>query len=286
MTESIPTAIIKTKQTNRFSLTWLVPFVAVVATTILFVQWKLNQGPLITITFDDANGSTSESPILYRGTVVGRVNHIHLDEDLEKVLVTARLDSSAAMLAKENSKWWIVRPTVSLQGIQGLDTILGPRYIQVAPGNGNKTYAFTGAPEPLNPEEKQFVLITSSAEAVTVGAPIFYRGIEIGNINSVQLADNAATVQLTCNIQQRYTPLIRTNTKFWNISGIRIDANLLGIDLKAGPLTSWIKGGVSLATPNIFGDIAPTGYAFILEDKVEDEWLEWSPEIDLTQEIK
>ena len=66
------------------------------------------------------------------------------------------------------------------------------------------------------------------------------------------------------------------------MSGIHIDANLLGIDLRAGPLTSWIKGGISFATPNKVGDIAPENYAFTLESDVDEDWVEWSPEIELS----
>ncbi len=285
MSEEVPAAL-EIKSTKRaLSLAWVVPLVAIIITVVLFLQWQIQRGPLIKVTFKDANGLTTQSPIVYRGTIVGRVEHIELNNNATEVVVYARLDASAEMLAKEHSSWWVVKPTVSLQGVQGLDTIVNPRYIQVKLGNGNPTYEFIGSEHALPENDSSFTVITTSADNVSVGAPIFYRGIEVGEISSINLSDNATTVMLTCNIQQRYIPLVRTNTIFWNVSGIQIDATLLGVDLRAGPLTSWIKGGIAFATPNQLGDLAPEGYAFTLESDFDDEWLEWTPEIELSENV-
>ncbi len=101
--------------TKTVSFPWIVPLIAIAITLFLFVQWKLSQGPLLTITFKNANGITTESPIIYRGIIVGRIETISLGNNAQEVIVQARLDSSATLLAKEHSKWWIVRPSVSLQ---------------------------------------------------------------------------------------------------------------------------------------------------------------------------
>ena len=79
MTKETPTAVVCNNQERVISLTWLVPLVAIILTSFLFIKWKLDQGPLITITFDEASGLTTDSPILYRGTVVGQVNNITLN---------------------------------------------------------------------------------------------------------------------------------------------------------------------------------------------------------------
>ena len=286
MTNQLQNADVVHAAKKTISLTWFVPLIAIIITLGLFVQWKLNQGPQITIIFDNANGITTESPIIYRGTVVGRIEGITLNPNATRVVVRARLEKSATILAREFSEWWIVRPSVSLQGVQGLDTIVGPRYIQVMPGEGKETFEFTGSANAAQLNGKRFILVTTSADNISIGAPIFYRGIEVGEITSISLANNASTVHLQCNIQNLYAPLVRTNTKFWNVSGIHIDANLLGIDLRAGPLTSWIKGGISFATPNRIGALAPEQYAFTLESDVDEDWIEWSPEIELSQQLE
>jgi paraquat-inducible protein B len=286
MNTELPTAIEIQSPKKTISLMWLVPLLAIIITAVLFLQWQIQRGPLVQISFEDASGLTTQSPIIYRGTVVGRVERISLNSDSTGVVVNVRLDASADGLAKENSQWWVVRPSVSLQGVQGLDTIFGPRYIQVKLGDGKPKYDFVGSTLAVPSSGTPYTLITTSADNMSVGAPLFYRGIEVGEITSIDLNENATTVLLTCNINQKYSPLVRTNSVFWNVSGIQIDASILGIDLRAGPLTSWIKGGIAFATPNRLGDVAPEGYAFTLENDFDEDWLEWSPEIDLTQNLE
>ena len=277
-----PTAKLKEMQSNRLSIAWVVPTVAIVLSLVLFIRWEMNRGPEITVSFTDANGITIDSPIMFRGAIVGRVKKLSLQKNNSTVIVQARLDKTAASLAKRGSHWWIVHPSVSLQGISGLDTIIGPRYIQVSPGDGEPSFTFEGSQKPIPIECKSFTLISSSAIGITTGTPIYYRGIEIGSVTTTELAKNAATARIVASIQNMYAPIVRTNSKFWNVSGINIDAGLTGITLHSAPLTALIRGGITMATPTSSGDIAPDGFAFTLLEEFEDAWLEWTPEIDLS----
>jgi paraquat-inducible protein B len=281
MSKILPTANISNSQVSSFSAVWLIPTVAIIATCVLYIRWEMNRGPVISITFEDASGLSAESPIIYRGAVVGRIERLTLDADLSRVIVTARLDATAEGLAREGTKWWVVHPSVSLQGISGLDTIFGPRYIQMLPGYGEPTFEFVGSPTEFHGDGKSFTLITTSAENILSGTPIFFRGIEVGSITSFELANDAATVRLQFVINELYTPIVHTNTKFWNVSGISIDAGFFSMDLHAGPLVSLIRGGIVMATPNRAGEIAPENYAFTLSDKFDKDSLDWSPQIDL-----
>jgi hypothetical protein len=39
-----------------------------------------------------------------------------------------------------------------------------------------------------------------------------------------------------------------------------------------------------MATPTALADQAPEGYAFTLLDDFEEEWLDWTPEIDISKQ--
>ena len=281
---NVPTANLKPLKETRFSISWAVPVVALLFSLFLLIRWQMNKGPLVTIQFDNASGLTSDSPMLYRGAIIGRVETISLNEDNTKVTVVGRLDLTASSLAVTGSQWWIVRPSVSLQAISGLDTIVGPRYIEVSPGNGEPLFEFSGSNDAVVENGKAYTIISDSAEGISIGAPIFYRGIEIGSITKIGLANDSSTIKLSFIIQHLYTPIIRTNTVFWNESGINFNASLTGFRLHAGPLASLVRGGVTLATPTAVGDLAPEGFAFTLHDESEDEWLEWTPSIELTEQ--
>lgn len=60
-----PTAKLKEMQSNRLSIAWVVPTVAIVLSLILFIRWEMNRGPEITVSFTDANGITIDSPIMF-----------------------------------------------------------------------------------------------------------------------------------------------------------------------------------------------------------------------------
>ena len=281
MSKTLPTANISNSQASSFSAVWLIPTIVIIATCVLYIRWEITRGPLITITFADAGGLSSESPIIYRGAIVGRIERLSLDKDLSHVIVAARLDASAEGLAREGTKWWVVRPSISLQGISGLDTIFGPRYIEMMPGSGEPTYDFDGSTDPLHGNGKNFTLNSGTAENISVGTPIFFRGFEVGSVTGISLANNAASVRLQIVISEKYTPLVYTNTEFWNVSGITIDADLFGLDLHTGPLASLIRGGIAMATPDRPGEIAPEDYAFTLSKNYDEDSLDWSPQIDL-----
>lgn len=282
MTQTVPTANVTKYKNHPISLSWCIPAITIVVSIVLYVRWELSKGPIVSIKFENASGLTVESPIVFRGAAVGRVENIELSEDMSHVIVEARLEPSADGLAVEGTTWWIVKPTVSLEGVTGLDTIVGPRYIELFIGSGEPTFSFTGSNYAVHENVKRFTLITNSANNISVGSPLYYRGVEAGLITDITLSDDAKTVRLNVFVLNIYSPIVRTNTKFWNESGISIDAGFTGLSIHSGPLTSWIKGGISMATPNRFGDIAPEGYAFTIADEFEEEWLGWSPAIALT----
>lgn len=279
MTETPKATIVKNLQKKR-SLSWITPAVALVIALVLFVQWQLQKGPVVTITFKNANGLTVDSPIMYRGAIVGRVEQLGLSSDNSNIVVTARLHASAASLAVEDSSWWIVHPEMTLDGFSGLETIVGPRYVQVSPGNGVPAFIFEGSLFPQTKNGKTFAIATDTGGGIAVGAPVYYRGIQIGTITSIDLSSNASEVSIGFIIEKQYAPIIRENTKFWDVSGINFEASITGFKLHAGPIASLIKGGVSLATPSNFGDLAEKGHTFTLSE-FDKDWLEWSPDIPL-----
>ena len=70
---NVPTANLKPLKETRFSSSWVVPVVAILFSLFLLIRWQMNKGPLVTIQFDNASGLTSDSPMLYRGAIIGRV---------------------------------------------------------------------------------------------------------------------------------------------------------------------------------------------------------------------
>jgi paraquat-inducible protein B len=203
------------------------------------------------------------------------------------VLVEARLDRSAAALAKEGSVFWIVRPEVGVANITGLGTIITGPYIEVLPGNGPKKKSFEGAATSPNKREGKglrIVLIALNRGSLRPGSPVYYRGIEVGAVQDHRLSADARMVELDVFIQQRYAPLVRKESRFWNVSGVNVDFGLFkGAQVNVESLKSVVSGGLTFATPEEGkgGEAVKDGAIFRLYEEPKKEWLEWSPAISI-----
>ena len=276
------------KPPRKFSVVWVVPLIAAVVAAYLVYERAQQGGPRITIRFKDGSGlRAGQSLVKYRGVTVGEVRSISLSSDLQTVAVEARLDRSAAALAKKGTVFWIVRPEVGIASITGLGTIISGPFIEAMPGDGAKQTSFEGAAtSPLRREERglRVVLIATQRGSLRVGSPVYYRGVEVGAVQEDRLSADARMVELDVFIQERYTKLVRKESKFWNVSGVNVDFGLFkGAQVNVESLKSLVSGGLTFATPDEprGAEAVKDGAIFRLYEEPKKEWLEWAPVIRL-----
>ena len=281
---NLPKAKVR-KSGRYFSIVWTVPVIAAILAAYLVYGHLQQSGPKITISFKDGSGlRTGQTPIKYRGVQIGEVIAVELSQDHQAVLVKARLQRSAASIAREGSVFWIVRPEVGIGNITGLGTVISGPEVDVLPGTGKARSEFVGlenAPVALEEKGLKIVLITGRLGSLRPGSPVYYRGVEVGTIQQCDLSPNAATVAVQALIKQRYAKLVRQGSKFWNVSGADVSLSLFrGLEVNMESLRSLAAGGVAFATPDDPKDQpAKGGMAFPLYDKPAKEWLEWAPKI-------
>lgn len=285
--DDFPHAVVRKRA--ALSLIWLVPVIAAIVAGVLVFQNFERFGPVITIQFDTASGlDANQTVIRYRGIRVGTVQSIQLTKDLRGVEVRARLRRFAAGLAREGSVFWIVRPEVGASGVHALETIVSGPYIEALPGNGQgkKQKHFIGLNEaPVIKEGigTEFVLHCSMIRSLTPNSPVYYRGLPAGKVQYLELSPDSTVVNVHVLIKPNFTPLIRSNTVWWNAGGIDMTWHLLsGLNVSAENLRSVVTGGVAFATPNDPAGLAPPGMTFVLNEKPDVKWLEWSPHIHIT----
>jgi paraquat-inducible protein B len=273
----------KIKKRARFSFIWIIPVIAAGAAAWLMFQNFRETGPAVSILFTDGNGlQANQTVVKYRGVRAGEVRSVHLTKDTQRVEVRVRLERAAENLAREGSVFWIVRPEVSSGGLHGLETIVSGPYIEVQPGVGKIQKQFVGADQPpVKPANGglEIILTTPHMGELTVGSPVYYRGVEVGSVQYFVLSDDATVVNVHVLIETNFAPLVRTDTKFWNAGGINVDLRFFHIDLNAQSIKSLVIGGIAFATPSSPGEPAPQQTVFPLNEKVEDGWLKWSPSI-------
>ncbi len=246
----------------------------------------------IRVRFADGDGLNVGSPVRYRGVQVGEVTAVDLGDDLQSIHASIRLVGSAQQLAREGTQFWIERPRIELTEVRGLDTILGGSYVALQPGLPQSAIAFEfiGLTQPPPLAERsgtlEIELDATSRMGIVRGAPVVYRGLEVGRVVTVGLSKDSASVKITAEIDGQYVQLVREDSKWWAVGGIDFNAGMSGIDLSVESFSAWLRGGIAFATPPSPGKPVVTGHRFMLESKPLDEWLEWQPRIALRSSVR
>jgi paraquat-inducible protein B len=273
---------------RSLSLVWLVPLIALVASGWLVYRQFRESGPVIAIEFANGAGiQAGKTPLIYQGVVVGLVQAVAMNQQLDGITVEVALEPGAARLAAEGSEFWLVQPEIGLTGVKGLETLLSGAQLRVHAGNGAPARRFKALPKAPAKEAyvagRQFILRSDKLGSLNPGAPVFYREVKVGAVQEHRLADDATHVLVTINIFEPYDRLVRADTRFWNAGGITMKLGLTGAQVHSNSLESLVAGGVAFATPDhgSASEPAPALAVFDLHEDADKAWLKWAPKIDL-----
>ncbi len=236
-------------------MVWVVPILAVLIGGWMLYQDIRSKGPEVRIRFQTAEGVVAgKTEIRCRSVSVGKVERVELADDLKSVLLYCRLDAGNEILLRKGTRFWVVRPRVSAADISGLGTLLTGVYIELEPGTGALgPRAWKGRETPPATDRsvpgRRLTLITDEGGTITVGAPIYYRGFEVGRIESRRLDSDGRKIIYDAFIREKHQSLVRENTRFWNTSGIDVSAGAEGFKVRTPSFQAMVSGGVSFAVP-------------------------------------
>ncbi len=238
----------------RLSLAWLVPLVALVVS--LGVAWRTysERGPMIEILFDSAAASCRATPTCgYREFTIGMVETVNFTADLSQVVAHVRVQRDMADFIDADSTFWLVRARVGPGGISGLETVLTGAYIEASFDNteGTPQRRFTAlSSPPLTPANQpgtRVQLTSPTGGSLAVGAPVLFKQIAVGKIESVELTPEG-NVELSAFIDAPNDERLSTATRFWNASGFTFEIGGGGAQLRVDSLASLVQGGIAFDT--------------------------------------
>ncbi|MFK8332117.1 MlaD family protein [Pseudomonas sp. BJa5] len=273
----LPTA--KTRPASNWSAIWILPLIALVIGGWLGWQAYRESGVNIQVRFESGEGIVAnKTEVVYKGMSVGKVKELVLDAKGSNtgVIATIEMNKEAEPHMNTGTRFWLVKPSVSLAGITGLETLVSGNYIAVSPGEGEPTKRFKALAEapPLSDTEPglHLTLKADRLGSLNRDSPVFYKQIQVGRVKSYRLAEDQATVEIKVFIEPAYTSLVRKHTRFWNASGVSIDADLTGVKVRSESLSSIVAGGIAFATPEHRKDSPPTdpGLPFRLYEDFDD----------------
>ncbi|MDT0176760.1 MlaD family protein [Enterobacter sp. BRE11] len=252
-TPTTPTnATLRSKR--KISPFWLLPIIAMlIAGWLLWTNYE-ERGTVITINFQSADGIVpGRTPIRYQGVEVGTVQGINLSDDYRTIQIKASIKSDMKEALRENTQFWLVTPKASLAGVSGLDALVGGNYIGMMPGSGKPRENFvaqdTQPKYRVNTGELLIHLHAPDLGALNSGSLVYYRKIPVGRVYDYSINSKTDGVTIDVLIERRFNNLVKTNSRFWNVSGLNADVSLSGAKVELESLAALVNGAIAFDSP-------------------------------------
>lgn len=269
-----PEAVVGKKR--GISIVWLIPIIALaVAAYLAFVTFS-EKGPTITLIFKTAAGlEAGKTKVKHKDVEMGIVKKVEISDDLKSIIVTAEMDKNAEKHLLKGTRFWVVRPRLSTSGVSGLETLVSGAHIEMDPGSGEDERTFVGLEDPpvirADVPGTEYELHARKRGSIATGTPIYFRGIQVGQIMGYELNPDGSGVTFFAFVMAPHDKLVRPGTQFWNASGFDVSVSASGVKIQTESLVSIMTGGVAFETPVTAVDAEPSsqGSAFPLYENKE-----------------
>jgi paraquat-inducible protein B len=259
MSESAhPSALVRSRsdKRRRVSLIWGIPIVTLLIAAWLVWDTLSKRGPTIVISFDTAEGlQAGQSHVKHKDVDMGLVSSVALSRDLQHVDVTVQMNREAEPLLTDKTRFWVVKPRLFAGSISGISTLISGSYIELLPSavGGVKQRRFTGLEDPPVLQSavpgSTFMLKAKQLGSVSLGSPVFYRDLSVGEVLGWDLGDMAQSVTIHAFIRHPFDTYVHEGSRFWNASGLSVQLSGTGVDVQLESLKALLLGGVAFETP-------------------------------------
>ncbi|CCG87481.1 PqiB family protein [Erwinia piriflorinigrans] len=253
-TPTTPTSA-RLKNRRRISPFWLLPFIALmIAGWLIWTNYQ-QRGTTVTIDFATADGIVpGRTPVRYQGVEVGLVEGISMTDDLRTIKIKASIKSDMRDALRDHTQFWLVTPKASLAGVSGLDALVGGNYIGMMPGEGKPQENFvaldTQPKYRVNSGEMLIHLNTPDLAALSSGSLVYFRKIPVGRVYDYSINPGNKGVTVDVLIERRFTNLVKKESRFWNVSGIKANVGLAGAKVELESLPALVNGAIAFDSPN------------------------------------
>lgn len=251
----LPSALARAKRRWAPQIIWIIPIVAILVGLGLAYKAIVDHGPTITVAFKSGDGLIAgKTFVKYKEVNIGLVKTVILSEDHQQVIATIKLDKDAADFAREDTRFWIVRPRITASGVSGLSTLLDGPFIAADLGQSNsKVDSFVALDVPPiltsgNPG-REFVLRAPTLGSHGIGTPVYFRRLNVGQVVAYDLDKDGKNISIRVFVDAPYDQYVTNNTRFWNASGIDVSINASGIQLQTESLVAVVAGGIAFEAP-------------------------------------
>lgn len=258
MSAAHPAAVVRSAvdRRRRLSLIWAIPVVTLLIGAWLAWKTVSERGPLITITFDTAEGlQVTQSHVRHKEVDMGVVEKIALTPDRRRVQVTVQMNKEARPLLTDKTQFWVVRPRFFAGSISGLSTLVSGSYIDVLPSaeGGDLKTDFDGLENPPVMQSdvpgRTIVLTADRISSLNLGSPIMYRDLEVGEVLGWDIGEMAREITIHAFVRAPFDKYVHDDSRFWNASGASVQLGGNGLQFQVESLRTIVLGGIAFETP-------------------------------------
>lgn len=245
-----PEARLETRRRLGPALIWLVPLVAFAIAGWMVWASVRDRGTTVTVSFESAEGlEPGKTPVRHKDVAVGTVTGVRLTPDLARIEVSIQMNAGTEAMLHDGTAFWIVRPRIGAGGVSGISTVLSGSYIEVDPvTKGADRRDFVGLEEPplirSTVPGTRYMLHAERLGGLSRGAPIYYRGIAVGQVLGYHLDADQHRVAVPIFVQAPHDRLVTPATRFWDASGITVGTGSGGIEVQLASLQALLLGGI------------------------------------------
>ncbi|EGQ8098101.1 paraquat-inducible protein B [Vibrio parahaemolyticus] len=239
------------KPQKQISAIWIVPILALAMGAWMLFQYINSTGPQITLQLPTADGiEVGKTEIRALNVKVGLITEVTLSENYDHIIAKAQMNKDAERMLRDDTMFWVVKPRIGRDGVSGLETLLSGAYIQLQPGSSEVEkdhFAVLDVPPVASPDAEGLRIVLTHREAgkLGVGDPVIYKGFTVGRVEKTSFDVDTRRALYQLFIFKPYDNLVRTRTKFWLNSGLDLQLNAEGFEVKFGSLESLLTGGVT-----------------------------------------
>ncbi len=174
-------------------------------------------GVLIQVRFESSDGiQAKKTEVLYKGIAVGKVVALDVSEDIKGVVATIEMDKEARQYLSKGTRFWLVKPRVSLAGVTGLEhktsnwsAIWVLPLVALAIGAWLAWRAFDQAGVDIQ------VRFESGDGIQANKTEVLYKGISVGKVTDLHVSKDIKGVVATIEIKKEAQEYLSKDTRFW-----------------------------------------------------------------------
>ncbi|CAM3069443.1 MlaD family protein [Moritella viscosa] len=165
----------------------------------------------------------------------------------------ADVDPDVVDLFRDSTQFWVEKANLSLSESKNIVNLVTGNYILFTPGQGElrTTFDLVSNVDDLIPH-KQISITANDANGLAVGNKVYYKNYPIGHISQVNFNTKTNLIDLNVNLYQDYAHLLTPSSRFINVSGVSVNANISGVNIKSSPIAALVSGGIELVNDPAF----------------------------------